>query len=221
VFVFGDLAMGQLFQRRPAPTPPAHLESVGREMHHRHQGREMMMPLPMGRDMSMQTQHRVPPTAPMGRDMHQGREIYVPTRGIQIEKDQPAPMPGHTQPPVQSQPLPSAPPQIQPQPQRLVPQTQTIAVHQHQAHRGFGRQLRLGVGAEEHSGAGVLVTHVLENSPGHLAELVAGDVILEINRMPINDLIDYSYAVDRSPETMIMRVANNGQEYTITVELRR
>jgi S1-C subfamily serine protease len=84
----------------------------------------------------------------------------------------------------------------------------------------MGQRLRLGVGADEHSGEGILVTHVLENSPGHFAGLVAGDVILEINRMPINDLIDYSYAVDRSPETMNVKIYNDGQESLITIDLR-
>ena len=86
---------------------------------------------------------------------------------------------------------------------------------------GISQGLRFGVGAADHPGSGVYVTHVLPNSPGDLAGFVAGDVILEINGTPIFNLQDYSQAIDDSPETMNTTVVNlnNGRIHR-TVELK-
>ena len=141
-------------------------------------------------------------------------------RGVTVEPaPKPSPVLAQVQPPIQTQSQ-SVPPRVYPQPKRHAPQVQTVVVQQHLLHRGFGQGLRLGVGAKEYSGEGVLVTDVLANSPADIAGLVAGNVILEINRMPINDLTDYSYAVDRSRETMNMKVGHDGQEFMMTIELK-
>lgn len=172
---------------------------------------ERAEPADAGREMRTPTQRQAPARV-------QSQQNNPITRGVTVEPTKPSPILGQVQPPIQS-PSP-APQRVQLPSQHFTPQIQTLTLHQYQVHRGFGQRLRLGVGAEEYRGEGVLVTHVLENSPGHISGLVAGDVILEINRMPINDLMDYSYAVDRSSETMSVKVENNGQESMITIELR-
>jgi len=204
---------------------------------------------PLGRDRQIQNQSLQRPQLqmtrqsshphedPVGRNQpilahNQIRQGSFQTRGITVEPTKPSPAPGLARPPIQSQTHVPTPSQVHTPPQRLVPSqvrhpqhltpphTHTVTVHQHVVHRGFGQGLRLGVGVQEHSGEGVLVTVVHPGSPADIAELIAGDVILEINRMPINDFMDYSYAVDRSPRTMNMKVSNDGQEFMLTIELR-
>ena len=182
-------------------------------------------PLPAGKNQQIRTPLLRPsPPPPWGNQQiptpSQVRHDSFPTRGITIEPTKPSPITGQVQPPIQSQTHVPAPSPVR-HPQHLTPPlTHTVTIHQHVVHRGFGQGLRFGAGVQEHSGEGVLVTVVHPGSPADIAELIAGDVILEINRMPINDFMDYSYAVDRSPRTMNMKVSNDGQEFTLTIELR-
>ena len=159
-----------------------------------------------------------PPQQPSRQTQQQEQNTFQ-SRGATVVPTKPSPTPAQVQPSIQapSQPLP---PRVYSPPERPASQMHTLVVQHLQIYSGFGQRLRLGVGVQEHSGDGVLVTDVLENSPANIAGLAVGDVILEINRMPINDLIDYSYAVDRSSETMEMKVSNEGQEFMLTIELR-
>jgi S1-C subfamily serine protease len=86
---------------------------------------------------------------------------------------------------------------------------------------GAGQGLRLGVGVVNHPSGGVRVSDVLPNSPGHRAGFEVGDVILEINGLPINGLQDYSNAIDDSSEKMEVQVSNvnDGQVLNVIVDL--
>ena len=79
---------------------------------------------------------------------------------------------------------------------------------------------RFGIRAVNHHG-GVRVTQVVPNGPGAKAGFEVGDLIVEINGVPIRNEQDYSKAVDDSPKTMNAKVVNvnDGKTLNITFEL--
>jgi len=201
LFVFGELAMAQ----KGAPHPPGNTWMP--------EGRNQR--IPPRRNYQPQPQYSEPqrPTPP-----------HVPT----------PPQYQTPKPPVQSQPQRPVVLPVQSQPERPLPsfegtvtqRTQTIEVRgsfPSIAHLPFGivQGLRLGIGVENHHDGGVRVTDVVPNSPGHRAGFEVGDVILEINETPINDIRDYSHAIDTSPAIMEAKLnnVNDDRVFNRTVEL--
>ncbi len=107
-----------------------------------------------------------------------------------------------------------------------VQKTQTVEVYgslpgeTEQASSAGNRGPRFGIRAVTHHG-GVRVTEVLPNGPGAKAGFEIGDLIVEINGMPIRSEQDYSKAVDDSPKTMKAKVVNvhDGRTLNVTFEL--
>jgi len=78
-------------------------------------------------------------------------------------------------------------------------------------------ELARRIGVKE--GRGVAVTDVKEDSPAYAAGLRPGDVILEVNRRPVEDVQKYAHAVAsvRQGELVLLRVQRQGTTLYIAV----
>jgi len=75
---------------------------------------------------------------------------------------------------------------------------------------------RFGVRAVTHHG-GVRVTEIVPNGPGAKAGFEIGDLIVEINGVPVRNEQEYATAVDESPKKMNAKVVNVNDGRTINV----
>lgn len=64
---------------------------------------------------------------------------------------------------------------------------------------------------------GHLILKVEPGSIGEELELEPGDLLLEINGNPVEDIFDYEYYVDSPSLTMLVRKAN-GEEWELEIE---
>jgi len=217
LFVFGDLAMAQ---RR------YYDRSMDMYYYIDPQTGERAYEVGPGRNQRMPPQYSEPqrPTPPKVQPQSSPRVPAQPQ--YQPEPQRPAPPKVQPQPPVDR--ATNIPPwhPLPPFHGAVSQQIRTIEVRSTfpgiaNLPFGIGQGLRFGVGAVNHPGGGVRVVDVIPNSPGHRAGFEVGDVILEINETPINDLRDYANAIDTSPVVMEAKLTsvNDDRVFNRTVEL--
>jgi serine protease Do len=72
---------------------------------------------------------------------------------------------------------------------------------------------------ELESDHGVVITSVEQGSPASLADLQSGDVIVQANRKPVNDVADLDNALARADSQILLLISRRGMNAYVVLEL--